>query len=50
MSNMSRRSDEEIVKDIIKYLKEKEGSITQGELCNALKLNGKTAEKCGIGG
>ena len=42
---MVRRSDLELVEEIINYLKTKKGIVTQGQLCSSVNINSETADK-----
>ena len=45
MTEKTRRTDEDLVKIIIKYLQAKKGTVSRGELCKDLDIHPSTAEK-----
>lgn len=45
MARRERRTDQDLVKELIEYLKEATGTVSRGKLCKALGINPDTAEK-----
>ncbi len=45
MAQKQRRTDEELVRDLVLFLNNQERTISRGELCKTLGINTETAEK-----